>query len=284
MTGANDPAPAWLDAVERDAALREPGALAERSRVLDRLDRALVLGDASWHARIAALTGALQAADERLFAAIRQAIRCGEGAAAIRAVRGDASASPPGAASSDSYDHLDTLLGGILPLAPAVEPGPLREDMVFYQPTPARHLFDALDRLALGARDVLVDLGAGLGHVPLLAAICSPARCVGIEWEGAYVAAARACAGELGLERVVFAQGDVCAAPLYDGTVFYLYTPVRGAMLRILLDRLHAESRRRPVRLCTLGPCTPEVAAEPWLRADGPCGPARPAIFRSLAP
>jgi hypothetical protein len=158
---------------------------------------------------------------------------------------------------------------------------PLDDGMVFYQPTPARHIFDALARLALDERDVLVDLGSGLGHVPLLAAICSPARCIGVEWQEAYVAAARRCAQELGLARAVFVQGDARQADLSTGTVFYLYTPFDGEMLRVMLDRLAAEARSRPIRLCTLGPCTERVARESWLRPVGACRPDHPAVFHS---
>ena len=44
-------------------------------------------------------------------------------------------------------------------------------EMVAYQPTPARHAFDMIGRAGLREGDVLFDLGAGLGHVSMLAAI-----------------------------------------------------------------------------------------------------------------
>jgi hypothetical protein len=45
-----------------------------------------------------------------------------------------------------------------------------------------------------------------------------------------------------------------------------MYTPFRGALLRKVLARLEREARARPIRVCTCGPCTAEVAGVPWLR------------------
>ncbi|MFK2903944.1 class I SAM-dependent methyltransferase [Dyella ginsengisoli] len=275
-----------LDVLERDASLREPGRLRERSDALDWLDTCLALGvsaagdDAVLRQRIEALAAELQAVDDALSAQIRQAIRRGEGAQALRAWMAAAASGPDADDSSDRYDHLDNLISGVLAIRESPGPiTPLDQGMVFYQPTPARHIFDALTRLALDEHDVLVDLGSGMGHVPLLAAICSPARCIGVEWQEAYVASARRCAQELGLVRAAFVQGDARQADLSSGTVFYLYTPFDGDMLHVMLDRVAAEARSRPIRLCTLGPCTERVARESWLRPVGACRPDRPAIF-----
>lgn len=277
-----------LDMLERDASLREPGRLRERSDALDWLDTCLALGvsaagdDAVLRQRIEALAAELQAVDDALSAQIRQAIRRGEGAQALRAWMAATVSGPDADDSSDRYDHLDNLISGALAIRESAEPiVPLDEGMVFYQPTPARHILDALARLALDERDVLVDLGSGMGHVPLLAAICSPARCIGVEWQEAYVASARRCAQELGLARAAFVQGDARQADLSAGTVFYLYTPFDGDMLRVMLDRLAAEARSRPIRLCTLGPCTERVASESWLRPVGAFRLDRPVVFHS---
>jgi hypothetical protein len=277
---------ARLDVLERDASLREPGRLRERSDALDWLDTCLALGvsaagdDAVLRQRIEALAAELQAVDDALSAQIRQAVRRGEGAQALRAWMAAAASGPDADDSSDRYDHLDNLISGVLAIRESPGPiTPLDQGMVFYQPTPARHILDALARLALDEHDVLVDLGSGMGHVPLLAAICSPARCIGVEWQEAYVASARRCAQELGLARAAFVQGDARQADLSSGTVFYLYTPFDGDMLHVMLDRVAAEARSRPIRLCTLGPCTERVARESWLRPVGACRPDRPAIF-----
>lgn len=277
--------PAWLARAEHDAALDRPARWRERAELLDRLDAWRTLdasaGDPALRCRVDALEARLLDIDRILHEAIRTAVRCGTGREALlELVRpGSLQAGTP---SSDRYDALDTFVGGVLGLgSSAAALQPLQPGMVFYQPTPARHIFDSMDRLQLGSGDVLVDLGAGLGHVPLLAAICSHARCIGIEWQAAYVAAARACAADLGLVRASFVQGDICEADLGEGTVFYLYTPVSGASLRRVLDHLRTEASRREIRLCTLGPCTAIVAGESWLSTDGPCDRHQPVVFRS---
>jgi len=180
------------------------------------------------------------------------------------------------------YDYLDDLLSGILqfqPLAPAlVQPDP---EMVAYQPTPARHIFDFLRRIALTEHDSFIDLGSGLGHVTLLASICSRATCTGIELEPSYIECARTSARSLNLHNSRFIQADARAADFSRATVFYLYTPFSGAILRAVLDALRHQALIRPIRLCTFGPCTPRIAQEPWLTSAGPVETDRLAIFRT---
>ncbi len=283
------PLAGWLDRIERDARLSEPARWRERDEALDQLEawRTVVdaSGDRTLPQRFDVLEARLQAVDHALHGTVRESIRCGGGRDALLGlVRAGTTPGVGQAPSSDRYDALDALIGGLLDLVPGETAlQPLGTDMVFYQPTPARHIFDALEQLRLGPDDALMDLGAGLGHVPLLAAICTPARCIGIEWQAAYVVAARVRAADLGLVRAVFVQGDLCEADLGEGTAFYLYTPVSGALLRRVLDRLRGEAERRPIRLCTLGPCTEVVAGETWLRADGPCDRHRPVVFRSCS-
>ena len=122
---------------------------------------------------------------------------------------------------------------------------------------------------------------SGLGHVPLLAVICTKARCIGIELETAYVACARQCAKALNLANASFIRQDVRSADFSSGTVFYLYTPFTGTMLRGVLQRLAKEAARRPIRLCTLGPCTSVVANETWLAQIGSVHADRIAVFSS---
>lgn len=178
------------------------------------------------------------------------------------------------------YDALDELVTGVFqleePRAVSAYPDP---EMVFYQPTPARHIFHLLRLAEPTASDTLIDLGAGLGHLPLLASICTPARCVGIEVEEAYVACARRCAETLNLERVWFVQEDARAADLSAGTIFYLYTPFRGTILAAVLSRLRREAETRPIRLATFGPCAEVVERESWLTAANPPNPAQISLF-----
>ncbi len=128
----------------------------------------------------------------------------------------------------------------------------------------------------------MVDLGAGLGHVSLLVGMLTGAQCTGIEIDGAYVACARECAERLGLSgRVTFAEEDARQADLSGGTVFYLYTPFTGGVLRTVLDRMRDEAERRAIRVCSLGPCTEVMAQERWLAARGPVDAGTVTVFEA---
>jgi Histone methylation protein DOT1 len=152
--------------------------------------------------------------------------------------------------------------------APDPPPTHPPDGMVFYQPTPARHIFHLFRLTALSESDVLIDLGSGLGHVPLLASICTGARSIGVEREGAYIASAQRCVQDLHLDRVSFLQQDAREADLSQGTVFYLYTPFTGAILAEGLRQLQRQSESRPIRVCTFGPCTETIVKEKWLVAS----------------
>ena len=280
---------AWIVELENDRSLFEPDRLRQRIDALDRIERHAVLGsprsgaDAALRNRIESLRAGLEAANERLYRSIRQAIRRGAGADALAAWSPAADPHAQSASGTESYDHLDALLGGVLRLdEPAAETAALEPEMVFYQPTPARHIFGLIDRTGLAEGDVLIDLGSGLGHVPLLAAIRTGARCVGIEREAAFVDCARRGADALGLRNAEFVAQDARAADLSAGTVFYLYTPFTGALLGEVLDRLRREATSRPIRVCTLGPCTAAVAREPWLEGIGAEATNGLAFFRSV--
>jgi len=275
-----------LDECERDRSLYEPARLRQRIEMLDRLDDALLdtreqAEDAQVRCRAEATYDDLDAINRRIYQQIRRAIQQGRGADELLkwASGGYASSDHQ---SGQGYDYLDALLSGVLAFeAPAEGIAALAPEMVFYQPTPARHIFDAIRRLSLSGSDVLLDLGSGLGHVPLLAAICTKARCIGIELETAYVACARQCVQALNLANASFIHQDVRSADFSSGSVFYLYTPFTGTMLRSVLQRLAKEAAWRPIRLCTLGPCTSVVANETWLTPIGSAHVDRIAVFSS---
>lgn len=269
-----------LDELETRSSLMEPERVRDRIEAVDAIDRCLAFSDAaddSLLCRVEAVVGRLEAINTALYQSIRDDIRLGRGAA--RVLQLAASAGPP---EGDGYDVLDELVGGVLDFhAPWLEATTLSAEMVAYQPTPARHVFAMLARIRLGKDDVLVDLGSGLGHVPLLAAICTGARAVGVELEPAYVTCARQVATDLALPRVDFLQQDARTVDFGTGSVFYLYTPFHGAVMRDVLDRLRAEAARRELRICTFGPCTPVVAREPWLFTSDEPRTDRIVVFRS---
>jgi hypothetical protein len=223
----------------------------------------------------------LESQNRELYEAIRDEVRRGAGRLALlRWV--DLSREYRDAASGMGFDFRDDLICGVLQLEQPEEGQLGREaEMVFYQPTPARHIFNLIGLTALAAEDVFVDIGSGLGHVPLLISICTDARAIGIELEGAYVERARQCAERLNLDRVALFEQDARAADYSGGTVFYLYTPFSGAMLQAVLDRLEHEAGSRPIRICTYGPSTSVIADQPWLRATSTPKTDRITVFDS---
>jgi hypothetical protein len=233
--------------------------------------------------RLTAVQIKLEAINSEVFAAARREIRQGGGREWLLGwLPGLCS---PLAQRHEGYDYLDDVITGVLqfeePDNTMVRP---TEEMVFYQPTPARHIFDLLDRTALTQEDVLVDIGSGLGHVPILTAICTNACSVGVEVEPSYVACAKHAVESLNLKKIRFVEQDVRAANFEVGTVFYLYTPFTGTLLRTTLDSLREEAQTRAIRICTFGPCTSVIAAESWLEGVGETGPDRISIFRSRFP
>jgi len=213
----------WIAGIEGDASLREPMRLRERLVALDRLElHAQSSGDADLLARAEVLRADLEEINRRLYAALRQSIREGQNAFApwIDALE----VRPEG----DGYDYRDDLVSGVLALDEPDDVAPLPPEMVFYQPTPARHIFELIRRAALGERDVVMDLGSGLGIVPMLVATTTAARAVGVEREAAYVHTARRCAQNLGVVRASFECRDAREADFSAATLFYLYTPFTG--------------------------------------------------------
>jgi SAM-dependent methyltransferase len=111
--------------------------------------------------------------------------------------------------------------------------------------------------------DQLVDLGSGLGRAVILAHLLSGARASGVELQDPLVRRARARCAALGLAAVSFVHADAAEVAL-DGSIFFLYAPCNGQMLRGVLHRLEEVARRRPVVVCAAGLEFPDV---PWLLA-----------------
>jgi hypothetical protein len=292
------PSERFIEQLENDPALLEPARLRQRLDVLDRLDAYFpemagpeipgaegdspdVVGLAR---RARLIRDRLEAANQEVYESIREEIRRGSGRGAllrwVEPLRGLADADA--AANGMGFDFRDELICGVLQLEEP-EDGQLQRDaeMVFYQPTPARHIFDLIRLTALTADDVFIDIGSGLGHVPLLISICTNARAVGIELEGGYVERAGQCAERLNLKKASFLPQDARTADYFGGTVFYLYTPFSGVMLRAVLDRLKRVAAVRRIRICTYGPCTSVIAEEPWLTATATPETDRITVFSS---
>jgi hypothetical protein len=282
----------FLSELEADSSLFEPEQLRERLDVLDDLDAGFGDFDSGqfkndsneriYH-RVKAIGTRLEAVNAELYQFIRSEIMHGAPPHALlqwiqtSATRDETVSPAPGLA----YDYRDELVSGILQFCEPSEANLHRvNEMVFYQPTPVRHTLQLIRASALSKADVLVDLGSGLGHVPLLTSLLIGVQSLGIEVEAAYVVSAQKCAQSLHLDRVRFIHEDARAADLSIGTVFYLYSPFTGSILADVLERLRKESRLRPIKICTLGPCTCTVAHESWLQASALPHPGRITIFQ----
>jgi Histone methylation protein DOT1 len=280
--------------LEQDRSLHEPHRLRRRIEAIDHLETYLSdaqvpavvpesVGAALYH-QARAIYAKLESANFKLYQAIRRDIQRGAGPdGLLRWVpKSGQRATEVNFVNGVGYDYLDELVSGVLQFQrPSAEVVPLEAEMVFYQPTPARHIFDLIERTALTEQDLLIDLGSGLGHVPLLVSICTGAQCIGIELEAVYIDCARESAQALNLNKVTFIQRDARESDLSGGTVFYLYTPFVGTILRAVLNSLRQQTVSREIRICTFGPCTPIVAEEQWLKVVETLDKDRIAIFRS---
>ena len=193
----------FLRGLANDSCLFHPKQLRERLDALDDLD--IRFGDFSAaeymndpDARITnhakAMRARLEAVNTALYESIRsQIVRGAPPHILLQWIQ--ASAGQEERAPGFGYDYRDEVLTGVLQLREPREPRlhPLPE-MVFYQPTPARHILHLITASAFSQGDVFVDLGSGLGHVALLASMLTGVRSLGIEVDPAYVASAQECA------------------------------------------------------------------------------------------
>jgi hypothetical protein len=266
--------------LDNETLLLEPNQLRQRLEALDLLDAYFPdspqpgsdaeSNTARLHRRARALYARLETVNRELYEAVRSEIQRGERPdTLLRWARSSAEIKDViGPVNGMGYDYLDELISGVFQFEePNAGPVQRVSEMVFYQPTPARHIFSLIGLTALTATDVLVDLGSGLGHVPLLVSICTCARSIGIELEATYVERAQQCAQRLNLNKATFIQQDARAADLSIGTVFYLHTPFTGSILSHVLNHLRLEAATRQIRICTYGPCTSVIAEESWLEA-----------------
>jgi hypothetical protein len=284
---------AFLCGLEADSSLFQPGQLRERLIALDDLDAGFGgfdsddstrCTDSRTHQRANALRTRLEAANAEPYQSVRSDIVRGNQPRALlqwlqdSASQNESKSPLPGL----GFDCRDELVSGVLQLHEPSEPNLQRSpEMVPYQPTPVRHILHLIAATALAEDDVFVDLGSGLGHVPLLVSMVTRAQSLGIEVQAAYVASARECAQSLHLSRVRFIPQDAREADLSSGTVFYLYSPFNGSILTDVLSALRMESTRRSIKICSLGPCTRTVANETWLKARALPDTGRITVFDS---
>ena len=269
-----------------------PQTLWERLTALDDLD--VMIGnldlvgcttseDLAHIARAKALRSALEAANDAVYRSLRAQIALhGDARGLHRLLMEPAGDELPRVRSGIGFDWRDELWSGVLQLR---EPGEVSladsAEMVPYQPTPVRHILELVRASALSQQDVFVDLGSGMGHVPMLMSLLTGCRSIGIELEPAYVASAQQAAESLNLGRVRFVAEDARTAALSMGSVFYLFSPFTGSILADVLSRLQRCSATRQIKICSLGPCTRVLRELLWLEPMTDCDTERMAVFQS---
>lgn len=166
-----------------------------------------------------------------------------------------------GVPPSDRDAWLDLVLGlGELP-----EDDPeLPRGCVPYLPCSVDTLLRMVDRAAVSASDVFVDVGSGVGRAVAFVHLLTGATAVGLEIQPSLARASRELAARLSLSRVSCVEGD--AAELAGlpalGSVFFLYCPFGGKRLAKVLDELEAMARAKTLRVCCVNlPLPPR----PWL-------------------
>jgi len=165
------------------------------------------------------------------------------------------------------YDNLDNFINSLLCFRPLPEASLDRSaDMIFYQQTPARVIFQLAKMARLNPGDVFFDIGSGLGQVVILINLLTGAKTAGIEYEPAYCNYAKTSAAQLNLPAVEFLNIDARNVDYSSGTVFFLYTPFVGDMLQQMLDILQQQAEKGFIRIFTYGPCSTAIARKPWLK------------------
>jgi hypothetical protein len=166
------------------------------------------------------------------------------------------------------YDNLDAFINGLSPFQTMPEQTKdLEPEMVYYQKTPARIVFELVEKAHLTKEDVFFDLGSGLGQVAILVNLLTGITVKGIEFEPAFCNYARDCAAGLNLSNVTFINVDAREADYSEGTIFFMFTPFRGEIMEKVLAILREESLQRKIKIITYGPCTVQVALQSWLHS-----------------
>jgi tetrahydromethanopterin S-methyltransferase subunit G len=162
------------------------------------------------------------------------------------------------------YDNLDIFINRLLSTNTIPEPkrGP-EPEMVFYQKTPARIIFELSKKI--NRDDIFFDIGCGVGQVVILVNLISSAKAIGIEFEPAYCKYANEVASRFDLVNVQFINDHAKNIDYSKGSVFFLYTPFYGTMLQEVLSSLQKHSFDKTIRIFTYGPCSIEIAEQTWL-------------------
>jgi hypothetical protein len=291
-----------IDAVEKDPSVYEERNFARRveaidfieSQALEQIERWIQLSDQpkklnALRQRAENVMSELERINSALFRKLQETVRAGEYRGQEFKDLVHALVHPhPGYAGDHQepgYDNVDILVNGLFSFQDApVQIKDLEPEMVYYQKTPARIIFELVEKAHITESDVFFDLGSGWGQAVVLVNLLAGITSFGVEFEPAFCHYARACASGLNLFNTVFINTDARRADYSKGTIFFMFTPFKGEMLQEVLTILRKESLLRKIKIITYGPCTTEAAAQSWLRiADtGSTDPYKLGVFTSF--
>ncbi len=148
-----------------------------------------------------------------------------------------------------------------------------------YLPCAVDTLLCAVDCTEMGASDVFVDVGAGVGRAAVTAHLLTGAPAIGLEIQPALARAAVELTKAVNASRVSVVLGDAAelTGTIAIGSVFFLYCPFGGQRLKRVMRELEAIGRTRQIRVCCVDMPPPSCD---WLTPI-PAPRADLAIFRS---
>ncbi len=167
------------------------------------------------------------------------------------------------------YDNFDVFVNNLLPAFNGINPEAIitgEPEMVFYQKTPARIVFEMGELIGTESKDVFFDLGSGLGQVVILLYLLTGITAKGVEFEPEYFDYANKCALQFNLSNVEFINEDARNLDYSEATIFFLYTPFKGKMLQDMMNGLQKVAKKKSIRIFTYGPCSIQVARQDWLQ------------------
>lgn len=162
-------------------------------------------------------------------------------------------------------ERRDSWLDQVFGLDELPQDGPeLPRGCVPYLPSSVRTLLRMIDLAEVGASDVFVDVGSGLGRVTALTHLLTGARAIGLEIQPALVQSSRALAARVNARRVSVIEGDAAEliGEVSAGSVFFLYSPFSGDRLSRVMAHLESVARTREIRVCSVGSSLPSRS---WL-------------------
>lgn len=149
-----------------------------------------------------------------------------------------------------------------------------------YLPSPVNTVLQMIEVAKIGARDVFVDVGSGIGRATTLVHLLTGASAIGLEIQPELVRTARNLAARLELPRVSTIEGDAVrlTRDMTTGSVFFLYCPFSGDRLHRVMDHLASMAQTRPIRVCSVDLPLP---VRPWLVPVSESGSL--AVYESVA-